>query len=48
MLLQGRKFSIAGLLADGTRAAGDGALLAPEFDGGSMFIFRLAPQVRAC
>jgi hypothetical protein len=44
---QGRKFSIKGLLADGSkRVKGDaGSALAPEFEGGSMFVFRLAPQV---
>ena len=47
-LHQGRKFSLKGLLADGSkRVKGDASdTLAPEFEGGSMFIFRLAPQVR--
>ena len=44
-LLQGRKFSVAGLLADGIKAAVKNEKLAPSFEGGSMFIFRLAPQV---
>ena len=37
-LLQGRKFSIKGLLSDREN------VLAPTFDGGSMVIFRLAPR----
>ena len=37
--VQGKKFSIKGLLSDPED------LLAPTFDGGSMVIFRLAPQV---
>lgn len=43
--IKGRKFSIKGLLADDNKlAASDGAKFAPEFENGSMFIFRLAPQ----
>jgi phosphatidylserine decarboxylase len=44
--IKGRKFSLKGLLADGSkRVKGDASdTLAPEFEGGSMFIFRLAPQ----
>lgn len=44
--IKGRKFSLAGLLADGSkRVRGEGGdALAPEFEGGSMFVFRLAPQ----
>jgi hypothetical protein len=47
MCTQGRKFSLKGLLADGSkRVKGDAsAVLAPEFEDGSMFVFRLAPQV---
>jgi hypothetical protein len=45
---QGRKFSLKGLLADGSKHVKEDAsdTLAPEFEGGSMFVFRLAPQVR--
>ena len=45
--VQGRKFSLKGLLADGSKRVKGVAsdTLAPEFEGGSMFIFRLAPQV---
>ena len=37
MLLQGRKFSIKGLLGE--------EVAANDFEGGSIAIFRLAPQV---
>ena len=39
-LLQGKRFSIQGLLSDREN------LVAPTFDAGSMLIFRLAPQVQ--
>lgn len=43
--IKGRKFSVKGLLADDNkRSASDGVKFAPEFENGSMFIFRLAPQ----
>lgn len=47
LAMQGRKFSVAGLLADGKKASKHEDPLAPAFEGGSMFIFRLAPQVAA-
>jgi phosphatidylserine decarboxylase len=39
-ILQGRKFSIKGLLGEDVASA--------DFEGGSLAIFRLAPQVLAC
>jgi len=43
--IKGRKFSLRGLLADDTKVGkSDGQQLAKEFEGGSMLIFRLAPQ----